>query len=105
MNSVDAATDPGSATGRRAGRRIAGAAALIAGLTVLSRVAGFGRTMVFAWAVGANDLGDVYFAANLSPNLIFEIVAGGALASLVVPMLAGPVATGNRAAGPPTCRC
>lgn len=98
MNSVDAATDPGSATGRRAGRRIAGAAALIAGLTVLSRVAGFGRTMVFAWAVGANDLGDVYFAANLIPNLIFEIVAGGALASLVVPMLAAPVAAGDRAA-------
>lgn len=96
MNSVDAATDSG--TGERVGRRIAGAAALIAGLTVLSRIAGFGRTMVFAWAVGANDLGDVYFVANLIPNLVFEIVAGGALASLVVPMLAGPVATGDRAA-------
>ncbi|MPZ28519.1 MAG: virulence factor MviN [Micromonosporaceae bacterium] len=78
--------------------RIAGAAALIAGLTVVARVAGFGRTVVFAWAVGDNDLGDIYLAANLIPNIVFEIVAGGALASLVVPLLAGAVAAGDRAA-------
>lgn len=78
--------------------RIAGAAALIAVLTVLARLAGFGRTLVFAWAVGDNDLGDIYFAANLIPNIIFEIVAGGALASLVVPLLAGSIAAGDRAA-------
>jgi putative peptidoglycan lipid II flippase len=80
------------------GRRIASAAALIAVLTVVARVAGFGRTMVFAWAVGDNDLGDIYLAANTVPNIIFEIVAGGALASLVVPLLAGAVAAGDRAA-------
>jgi putative peptidoglycan lipid II flippase len=80
------------------GRRIAGAAALIAVLTVVARVAGFGRTMVFAWAVGDNDLGDIYLAANTVPNIVFEIVAGGALASLVVPLLAGAVAAGDRAA-------
>lgn len=78
--------------------RIAGAAALIAALTVVARLAGFGRTMVFAWAVGDNDLGDIYFAANLIPNIVFEIVAGGALASLVVPLLAGAIAAGDRAA-------
>ena len=80
------------------GRQIAGAAALIAVLTVVARLAGFGRTMVFAWAVGDNDLGDIYLAANLIPNIVFEIVAGGALASLVVPLLAGAVAAGDRAA-------
>ncbi|HEY8472274.1 MAG TPA: lipid II flippase MurJ [Natronosporangium sp.] len=78
------------------GRRIASAAALIAVLTVLARIAGFGRTMVFAWAVGDNDLGDIYLAANTVPNIIYEIVAGGALASLVVPLLAGAVAAGDR---------
>jgi putative peptidoglycan lipid II flippase len=80
------------------GHRVAGAAALIAALTVVSRAAGFGRTMVFAWAVGDNDLGDIYLAANQIPNIVFEIVAGGALASLVVPLLAGPIARGDRAA-------
>jgi putative peptidoglycan lipid II flippase len=82
--------------GRGGGRGIAGAAALIAALTVVARLAGFGRTMVFAWAVGDNELGDIYLAANLIPNIVFEIVAGGALASLVVPLLAGAVAAGDR---------
>src|SRR5690606_26568225 len=35
---------------------------------------------------------------NLIPNIVFEIVAGGALASLVVPLLAGAIAVGDRAA-------
>ncbi len=82
----------------RRGYRIAGAAALIAVLTVVSRVAGFGRTMVFAWAVGDTDLGDTYVVANTVPNIIFEIVAGGALSSLVVPLLAPAIVAGDRVA-------
>jgi putative peptidoglycan lipid II flippase len=78
-------------------RRIAGAATLIAALTIASRLAGFARTLTFNWAVGPNQLGDIYLAANTVPNIIFEIVAGGALASLVVPLLAGAVARGDRA--------
>jgi putative peptidoglycan lipid II flippase len=77
-------------------RRIGGAAALIAILTVASRLAGFVRTIVFASSVGATDLGSVYQTANTIPNIIFELVAGGALASLVVPLLAGPIAAGDR---------
>ncbi|MGC5662716.1 murein biosynthesis integral membrane protein MurJ [Micromonospora sp. WMMD723] len=78
--------------------RVAGAAALIAVLTVLARLAGFGRTAVFTWVVEDSDLGGMYVIANTIPNIIFEIVAGGALASLVVPLLAGPVAAGDRRA-------
>ncbi|RIV33230.1 murein biosynthesis integral membrane protein MurJ [Micromonospora radicis] len=78
--------------------RVAGAAALIAVLTVLSRVAGFGRTAVFTWVVQDSDLGAMYVLANTIPNIIFEIVAGGALASLVVPLLAAAVAAGDRRA-------
>jgi putative peptidoglycan lipid II flippase len=77
-------------------RGVAGAAALIAVLTVLARLAGFGRTLVFTNAVGAGSTGDTYLAANTVPNIVFEVVAGGALASLVVPMLAGGIATGDR---------
>jgi putative peptidoglycan lipid II flippase len=75
---------------------VAGAAALIAVLTVLARLAGFGRTLVFTNAVGTGSTGDTYIAANTVPNIVFEVVAGGALASLVVPMLAGGIATGDR---------
>jgi putative peptidoglycan lipid II flippase len=74
---------------------VAGAAALIAVLTLLARLAGFGRTLVFTNTVGADSTGDTYQAANTVPNIVFEVVAGGALASLVVPMLAGGIAAGN----------
>src|SRR3712207_566129 len=83
-------------TSRQVVRGVAGAAALIAVLTVLARLAGFGRTLVFTNAVGAGSTGDTYLAANNVPNIVFEVVAGGALASLVVPMLAGGIATGDR---------
>ncbi|WP_405093676.1 MATE family efflux transporter [Micromonospora sp. NBC_01392] len=78
--------------------RVAGAAALIAVLTVVSRLVGFGRTAVFTWTLAPTDLGGAYLVANYVPNVIFEIVAGGALASLVVPLLAGAVAAGDRRA-------
>ena len=83
-------------TRQQAVRGVAGAAALIAVLTVLARVAGFGRTVVFTNTVGAASTGDTYLAANNVPNIVFEVVAGGALASLVVPMLAGGIAAGDR---------
>ncbi|MCI4065528.1 virulence factor MviN [Micromonospora sp. R77] len=76
--------------------RVAGAAALIAVLTVVSRLAGFGRTAVFTWTLAETDLGGTYVVANNLPNFVFEIVAGGALASLVVPLLAGAVEAGDR---------
>ncbi|MGI8626023.1 MAG: murein biosynthesis integral membrane protein MurJ [Geodermatophilaceae bacterium] len=81
---------------RTAARGIGAAAALIAVLTLLARLAGFGRNLVFARTVGTTCIGDTYVAANTVPNIIFEIVAGGALASLVVPMLSGAIASGDR---------
>ncbi|MDX6287305.1 MAG: putative peptidoglycan lipid flippase [Frankiales bacterium] len=69
---------------------LARAALVIALVTAIARVVGFARVVVFARTVGpANCLGNVYYTANSVPNIVFEIVAGGALASLVVPVLAG----------------
>jgi putative peptidoglycan lipid II flippase len=76
-------------------RRIVAAAAMIAVVTVVARLFGFVRTLVFAGAVGTTDLGDIYQTANTIPNIIFEVVAGGALAVIVVPLLAGAVAAGD----------
>ncbi|MCZ2820212.1 MATE family efflux transporter [Modestobacter sp. VKM Ac-2977] len=81
---------------RRVVQGAAGAALLISVLTLLARLAGFGRTVVFTNAVGADSTADTYLAANYVPNIVFEVVAGGALASLVVPMLAGGIAVGDR---------
>ncbi|MGE5290703.1 MAG: murein biosynthesis integral membrane protein MurJ [Micromonosporaceae bacterium] len=72
-------------------RGLGRAAVLIGAITVLARVAGFGRTIVFAHTVGNQSLGAAYATANQVPNIIFDIVAGGALTAVVVPVLAGPV--------------
>lgn len=68
-----------------------GAAVLIAVATVASRVVGFGRWLVFSHTVGAGSLADAYNSANQLPNIVFEITAGGALAGVAVPLLAGPL--------------
>jgi len=75
---------------------LAGAAVLIGILTILARITGFGRTAVFSQTVQSQCLGQAYFAANQIPNIVFEIVAGGALASMVVPVLAGPIERGEK---------
>lgn len=81
---------------RAAIRTVAGGAALIAAVTVLSRTVGFLRTLAFSHTVGTQALADAYNIANQVPNTVFDIVAGGALASIVVPLLAGPLARGDR---------
>jgi murein biosynthesis integral membrane protein MurJ len=75
---------------------VARTAVLIAAVTVAARLTGFARLFVFARTVGPSCLGDTYFTANTVPNIVFDIVAGGALSSLVVPVLAAPVAAGDR---------
>jgi putative peptidoglycan lipid II flippase len=74
-------------------RRVGGigrAAVLIGAITMLARVIGFGRQVVFAHTVQAQCLGTAYTTANMVPNIIFDIVMGGALSAVVVPVLAGP---------------
>jgi peptidoglycan biosynthesis protein MviN/MurJ (putative lipid II flippase) len=77
------------AAGRVAG--IGQAALLIGGLTVVARILGFARTLVFAGTVRSSCLSAAYVTANQVPNVIYDIVLGGALAAIVVPVLAGPV--------------
>lgn len=86
---------------RRVGVGIAGGAAVIAVLTLLSRGAGFGRWLVFSDSVGAQCVGYVYGVANQMPNVLFEVVAGGALAGAVVPLLAGPLSRAREQDGAP----
>jgi putative peptidoglycan lipid II flippase len=87
-------TDLAPVTGTDVGSRprdapgIARGAAVIAGLTVLSRILGLVRTLVFSQTVGATCLGTAYVTANQVPNLVYELVLGGALASAMVPVLA-----------------
>jgi putative peptidoglycan lipid II flippase len=78
--------EPGLA--ERLGGGIARGAAVVASLTMLSRILGLARTLVFSQAVGATCLGTAYVTANQIPNLLYELILGGALTSAMVPVLA-----------------
>ncbi len=58
---------------------------LVTVCTLLSRVTGFGRVVATAAVLGVGVLGDVYQTANMIPNLLFELVAGGVLQAVLVP--------------------
>ncbi|QZN84412.1 murein biosynthesis integral membrane protein MurJ [Cellulomonas sp. C5510] len=75
---------------------LAGAAALISVVTIVSRLLGFARTLAFTGNVGITAAGDAYAWANTLPNVLFEVVAGGALAGALIPVLAAPLARGMR---------
>jgi putative peptidoglycan lipid II flippase len=79
---------------RQRSGEIGRAAVIIGALTMLARVIGFGRQVVFAHTVQASCLGTAYTTANMVPNIIYDIVMGGALTAVVVPVLAGPARAG-----------
>ncbi|MGO1973215.1 MAG: murein biosynthesis integral membrane protein MurJ [Propionibacteriaceae bacterium] len=69
----------------------------VGALTLASRIVGFGRWLVFSKTVGDTCLGDAYNAANQLPNVLFEVVAGGVLAGVVVPVISRHLAAGRTA--------
>ena len=63
------------------------AAGTMAVATLVSRVTGLLRTMVLAAALGVGLFADAYQTANTLPNIVYELLLGGVLASVVVPLL------------------
>jgi putative peptidoglycan lipid II flippase len=55
--------------------------------TVASRMLGFVRNAVIVIALGTGSLGDVYNVANTFPNVIYDLLLGGVLTAVHVPML------------------
>lgn len=55
--------------------------------TSLSRATGLARTVVLASVLGVTSLGDAYNVANVVPNMIFQLSAGGVLSAALVPLL------------------
>jgi putative peptidoglycan lipid II flippase len=73
------------------------AAAMAAG-TVLSRVTGLGRVAAMAFALGVAEsrLADSYNIANTLPNVLYELVLGGVLSSVFIPVLVSELRTKGR---------
>src|SRR6476469_7040019 len=88
---------PDTAAGGPASHRgLLATAGTIAVITLVARVVGFGRWFVFSHSVGATCVGSVYQSVNAVPNVLFEIAAGGVLAAVAVPLVAGALGRGDR---------
>jgi putative peptidoglycan lipid II flippase len=61
------------------------AAAGIGAITAASRLLGFVRVLVVAAVLGTTYLGNGFQAANSTSNILFELVAAGALSAVLVP--------------------
>jgi putative peptidoglycan lipid II flippase len=59
---------------------------ILTGAFVVSRVFGLVRTLLFAIVFGTGITSDAFIQAFLIPDLIFNVVAGGALASAFIPV-------------------
>ena len=68
------------------GERLARSGVAMAIGTAASRGTGFLRTVVIAAAMGLT-VGDSYNVANTIPNIIYDLLLGGVLTSVVVPLL------------------
>ena len=62
-------------------------AAVMSTGTFLSRATGVVRVGVTLAALGTFALSDSYFKANTTPNIVYELVLGGILTSVFVPLL------------------
>jgi putative peptidoglycan lipid II flippase len=79
-------------------RPLSRAAFSVGALTLLSRLTGFARVLVVTAVLGRGVLGDTYETANTVPNLLFELVAAGALQAVLVPTLVEVLDRDGRAA-------
>lgn len=66
--------------------RVARATMILTGSFIVGRVLGLLRNSLFIFVLGAGPTSDAYLQAFLVPDLIFNIVAGGALSSAFIPV-------------------
>ncbi|GAB2979497.1 murein biosynthesis integral membrane protein MurJ [Amycolatopsis acidiphila] len=59
----------------------------IAVASLISRITGFFWKIMLVWAVGTGIVNDSFNIANTLPNIVFELLLGGVLSSVVVPLL------------------
>ncbi|MFM8844256.1 MAG: murein biosynthesis integral membrane protein MurJ [Actinomycetota bacterium] len=55
--------------------------------TIISRITGFIRNLLLVAVLGTGILGDAYNVANTTPNIIYNLLIGGALSAVFVPQI------------------
>jgi len=79
-----------------ADRQIARSASTVMAGFVLSSIFGLANRMLYTRAFGSGQELDAFFAANRLPDILFNLMAGGALASAFLPTFAALLAQGDR---------
>ncbi len=102
MSDEDAFEEPAGAEAAYSPPRSSAVALAKAGLVVsaaylVARVLGYVRVVVIGTTFGAGEELDAFYAAFRIPDLIFQLVAAGAVASAVVPIVSTLVANDERA--------
>jgi putative peptidoglycan lipid II flippase len=72
-----------------------GAAAVLAGASLLAKVVGIFRDRLFAHTFGAGDILDAYYAAFRIPDFLFETLLVGALSAALIPRFSRLRSEGN----------
>lgn len=70
-----------------AGASVARHSAVMAVGSIASRVTGFLRTAAIGAAIGVLAIGNDYNLANTLPGMVYELLLGGVLSSVVIPLL------------------
>ncbi len=76
-------------------QQIARAAGIVIVAFALSRVLGLAREMIIGRQFGTSGELDAYLAAFRLPDILFQLVAGGALGSAFIPTFSGYLARGD----------
>jgi putative peptidoglycan lipid II flippase len=96
MNHLPRASDPPSTSpsapptappAELSGQALARASGSMAVATVISRVTGLVARLLLAAALGFGVLNDSYNIANELPNMVYELLLGGVLSSVAIPVL------------------
>jgi putative peptidoglycan lipid II flippase len=77
------------------GRTLARAGLIVTGAYLASRILGYVRTAVISTQFGAGADLDTYFAAFRIPDAIFQLVAAGAVASALIPVVTELIVAGE----------
>ena len=80
-------------------KRLAVNAAIVMGATIISRITGFFREMLIPAKFEVGYVADVYEVAFKFPDLMFNLLIGGAISAALIPVLSGSISKGNEKEG------
>ena len=80
-------------------RKLTSAAAIIMAATFLSRITGFLRTLLIYTKMSPSGYSDEFILAFTLPDIVYDLLAGGAIAAALIPLLSSFITKGKEEVG------